>query len=124
MRAIMGRINWMGLFLGGLLAGVVLNILNFAAMVIIYNTTGFTTMMIGYYYITGVMAVWLYFSIRPRYGSGLKTAVLAGFAVGLLCGLTHYVLGISVSRRVLLATPVIYVIATLVGTWIYRKRLR
>ena len=92
----MERINMGRVLLGGIVAGIVGNILGFlvdgvilgpqwtAALkalgkpdfstnqIIVFN-------LIGLVY--GVFAVWLYAAIRPRYGAGPKTALLAGLAV-------------------------------------------
>ena len=35
-------------------------------------------------FLCGIVLVWLYASIRPRYGPGAKTAVIAGLAVWLI----------------------------------------
>ena len=118
----MRKTNWKRVFWGGMLAGIVLNILYFIILVVSYERYEFTTSSIAYFYITGIMAVWLYSAIRPRYGREYKTAVIAGFAVGLLCGLTHFTFGGWVSRRIVLAILLMYIVATLAGTWIYKKQ--
>src|SRR6266705_759182 len=98
----MGRINWGRVFLGGLLAGVVINVGEFlfhavlfkdqvaemmrslgndpatvmtGSAVVIWNILGF---------LTGIAAVWLYAAIRPRFGAGAKTAAIAGVGVWFL----------------------------------------
>jgi hypothetical protein len=34
--------------------------------------------------LTGIAAIWVYAAIRPRFGAGVKTAIIAGVAVWLL----------------------------------------
>jgi hypothetical protein len=92
----MERINIGRVFLGGIVAGIVANILGYlvdgvilapqwtAAMKVL-GTGGFTANQIIAFNVIGlaygVFAVWLYAAIRPRYGAGPKTALCAGLAV-------------------------------------------
>lgn len=96
----MEKINVGRVILGGIVAGVVINIIeavmNGAVLepqwseaakaiggsgvispkqIVAFNVWGFAA---------GIIAVWLYASIRPRYGAGPKTAMLAGAAVWML----------------------------------------
>ena len=93
----MTKTNMARVVLGGILAGIVLNILGFivdgvmlapqwnAAMsalgkngeLSINQIVGFN--ILGFCY--GIGVVWLYAAIRPRYGAGPKTAVTAGLAL-------------------------------------------
>jgi hypothetical protein len=93
------RINVPKLFLGGLIAGIVLSGLDYvinnyvladAWQGIVQNhnfdtlamtgTTALTTFIIVDL-LLGFLIVWTYVAIRPRLGPGLATAVIAGFAV-------------------------------------------
>lgn len=100
----MSRMNWGRVLLGGLLAGVVLNVLDMvvfgmwlgrdfqAAMAAAGNHTPMNTMMPWFVvtdFLYGVSLVWLYAAIRPRYGAGVRTAIIAGFAMWLFIGLLH-----------------------------------
>src|SRR2546422_4874519 len=40
-------------------------------------------------FLFGIFLIWLYAAIRPRFGAGPRTAVLAGFAIWGLYGLLH-----------------------------------
>jgi hypothetical protein len=87
-RAAMGKTNWSRVFLGGLLAGIVLNILSFATLAMymgklfgsalealghpIQQAVESQILLAVYYFVLGILAVWLYSAIRPRYGAGLK----------------------------------------------------
>lgn len=91
----MEKINYGRVVLGGIVAGIVGNILGYlvdgmilapqwaASMkalgkgefsvnqIVAFNAIGL---------VTGIFTVWLYAAIRPRYGAGPKTAALAGLA--------------------------------------------
>ena len=92
----MERINTGRVILGGIIAGIVANILGVlvdgvilapqwaAAMKALGKGDFSTNQLIAFNVvglIYGVFAVWLYAAIRPRYGAGPKTALLAGLAV-------------------------------------------
>jgi hypothetical protein len=92
----MERINLGRVVLGGIVAGIVLNIFGYlvdgvilaprwAAAMQALGKADFTTNQILAFNIVGlangIFAVWLYAAIRPRYGAGPKTALLAGIAV-------------------------------------------
>src|SRR2546427_13205736 len=100
----MGKINWSRVVLGGLLAGVVLNVIDWvvygkllaadfnAAMQALGKgpMTGSMIIWFGIFdFLFGIFLVWLYAAIRPRFGAGPRTAVLAGFAIWVLYGLLH-----------------------------------
>ncbi len=141
----MGKTNWKRVFLGGLLAGLVLNILGFATIAIYLReiwkpavealnpafneTAGFWIFWIVNYFILGVLAVWLYSAIRPRYGAGAKTAVVAGIGVWVLCGLsfaaTSASFGLFPTNLLVIDSItflVMLVVATLLGAWIYKEQ--
>jgi hypothetical protein len=78
--------------------------------------------------ITGILAVWLYAAIRPRYGAGAKTAMTAGVAFwvfsALIPNLSLGSMGVFPSNVLTIdsiATLVINVIATLLGAWVYKE---
>jgi hypothetical protein len=92
----MERINIGRVFLGGIVAGIVANILGYlvdgvilapqwtAAMKVLGKGDFTTNQIVAFNVIGlayGVFAVWLYAAIRPRYGAGPRTAICAGLAV-------------------------------------------
>ena len=130
--------------LGGLLAGAVINLIEFvlngvllaeqwsAAMVRLGLSGEPTAIQIAGFNIagfaTGIIAVWLYAAIRPRYGVGPGTAVMAGLAIWLLA----YVLPMTapallgILPRRMIATGLAVglpeaIAATLAGAWLYRE---
>ncbi len=90
------RINWTRVILGGIVAGIVAEILGYVVDGVILapqwaagmkalgkaefsvsQNVAFGILELIY----GIFMVWLYAAIRPRYGAGPKTAVCAGLAV-------------------------------------------
>lgn len=139
----MRRINWGRVVLGGLLAGLVLNIFDFLVHGVwlmddwnaALQALGVAEMsggMIGLYvvwdFVLGIFVVWLYAAIRPRYGPGPRTAALAGLAVWFLMGLLHAIgeapMGLF-PMRLWVISVVIYLpmllLAGLAGGWLYRE---
>jgi hypothetical protein len=91
----MGKINWNRVIIGGLVAGAIINIFEFAlhGFVLAQDMDaavkalgrevggGELLMFLAWGFLVGIFAVWLYAAIRPRYGAGPKTALCAGAAV-------------------------------------------
>jgi uncharacterized PurR-regulated membrane protein YhhQ (DUF165 family) len=92
----MGKMNVRRLILGGIVAGMVFNLVDYLVDVVILGpqwTEGFkalghngfsTNQLIGSGVtglVGGTVAVWIYVGIRPRFGAGPKTAIYAGLAV-------------------------------------------
>ncbi|MGO9011997.1 MAG: hypothetical protein ACLQPN_18015 [Bryobacteraceae bacterium] len=96
----MGKINLGRVILGGVIAGVIINVVegvmngvilqpqwSAAAKAIGRSATMSTKQMVAFNvwgFAAGIIAVWLYAAIRPRFGAGLRTAITAGAAVWLL----------------------------------------
>jgi hypothetical protein len=91
----MGKIDMQKVIIGGLIAGVVLNVVDFvmfgvvlkddmAAAMAALNKPAMTNAQIPWFvfldFVAGVILVWLYAAIRPRFGAGPGTAVKAGIA--------------------------------------------
>jgi hypothetical protein len=140
----MGKINWGRVVLGGLAAGVVLNIVDYvlygvwlrpdfaATMQALGKPPGATDSLIPLFVVVdfafGIGLVWLYAAIRPRYGAGVKTAVIAGVAVwffiSLLRSISEAPMGLFPQRVYTLGTCVTlvaYVIAGTAGAYFYKE---
>jgi drug/metabolite transporter (DMT)-like permease len=141
----MGKINWGRLLIGGLVAGVVMNILSYASWTLLVRTTltealqavgrplqesaTMSVVMIVMGFLVGIIAIWLYAAIRPRFGPGPGTATMAGVAVGILLGvfpdigwgMSLPVIPATVFSTDALATLVTVVIGTLIGAWFYKE---
>jgi hypothetical protein len=91
----MGKIDMKSLIIGGVIAGVVLNVVDFvmfgivlkddmAAAMAALNKPAMTNAQIPWFvfldFVAGVFLVWLYAAMRPRFGPGPATAVKAGIA--------------------------------------------
>ena len=96
----MGKINWTRVFLGGLAWWVVAMVLYMRTEVIaawkvlglhVPGTLEFAVFWFVFVYAAGVLAMWLYAAIRPRFGPGPKTAVGAGVAFWLIAKVPHMI---------------------------------
>ena len=138
----MGKINWNRVILGGLVAGVIINIFEFvlhgfvlakdmdAAVRALGREVGggALLMFLAWGFLVGIFAVWLYAAIRPRYGAGPKTALCAGAAVWglgyLLAAVTPIALHLFPRRLMAIGLAVGLVevlVGTVAGAWLYRE---
>jgi hypothetical protein len=138
----MGKINWTRVILGGLVAGLIINVFEWllngviiakdmeAAMSTLGRQVGggALAMFTVWGFLVGIFAVWLYAAIRPRYGAGAKTALCAGAAVWglgyLLASVTPIALNLFPARLMVIGLAVGLVevlVGTLAGAWLYRE---
>lgn len=139
----MGKINLVRVLLGGLLAGLVLNIGEFllnepilgeqwAEAMIAMNKPPMTGDVIGIFvvmsFILGIAMVWLYAAVRPRFGAGPKTAVVTGLTVWFLVWLWGFGSTIAMDlypRNLVLITIAWGLIevplAAVAGAWLYKE---
>jgi hypothetical protein len=136
----MNKINWPRVLGCGLLAGMVWIILGslvtawlgrgFAALPNNHlgkPTPGFMAFNVVIDLLEGVSILWLYAAIRPRYGGGAKTAVIAAFAWWFIVTLgdaTWCSFGFFPPRMVIplmVGTLPALVLATLAGAKLYRE---
>jgi len=100
----MGKINWSRVVLGGLLAGVVLNVFDwaqygvlmakdYAAAMQALGKPGSMDNLIPWFvfldFVSGIALLWVYAAIRPRFGAGAQTGVIAGLAVWFFISFLH-----------------------------------
>ena len=139
----MGRIDGKRVVLGGLAAAVVVNVgeglfgfLMKGEYESALRTLGVRLqpgaaafLPIVWSFVIGVLSVWLYAAIRPRYGPGPKTAVRAALAVWAFTSATFSIamacLGLFPAR--LMAFGAVWslvevIVAMIVGAGIYRER--
>ncbi|MDP3912110.1 MAG: hypothetical protein Q8Q14_17135 [Gemmatimonadales bacterium] len=139
----MGKINLQKAIIGGLVAGVVLNVVDFitygvvlkddmaAAMAALGKPAVSDSMIllfVGLDFVVGVFLVWLYAAIRPRFGPGPATAVKAGLAVWFIAGLMHALfeapMGLMPTNLIVISTAVMLVacpLAAVVGAKFYTE---
>ncbi|MDA2938274.1 hypothetical protein MYX75_08440 [Acidobacteria bacterium AH-259-A15] len=139
----MGKINLGRVILGGLLAGLILNVGEFilnepilgrdwAAAMEALNQPPVGGSAIAWFvvmgFVLGMVLIWLYAAIRPRFGAGPKSAVIAGLAAWFFAYLYSAVgmgaMGLFPNRLLLIGIvwglfelP----IATLAGAWLYKE---
>jgi hypothetical protein len=139
----MGKINLKGVIVGGLLAGVVLNVVDFLLFgVVLKNdiaaflsaagkpamTTSTMILFTVLDFLYGIFLVWIYAAIRPRFGAGPATAVKAGLISWVAVGLFHYLfeapMGMWPQNVALMGTLVALVqqpLAVVVGAKLYTE---
>jgi hypothetical protein len=139
----MGNINLGRVLLGGLLAGLVLNIGEFLLNSFVLGPqmkqfftqhnfagpgTNFIIVAVGLTFVLGIVMVLGYACIRPRLGAGVKTAIIAGlfawFGVYFYSGVTNGMLfGIPMNAMALVTLwgLVEYSIAAVAGASLYKE---
>jgi hypothetical protein len=139
----MSKINVGRVILGGIVAGIIIDIFEsvlnggFLAPqwseimrsidrpelstngIIMYDIMGFAL---------GIAAVWTYAAIRPRFGAGAKTAIYAALLIWvagyLYADIDHMVMGVYPMNLtlVLIGVGLIeIVLATIAGAWLYKE---
>lgn len=130
--------------LGGLVAGLIINIIEYVTQgVLLRNDWANAMQALGkspvvsgkailifnlWGFLVGIAAVWLYAAIRSRYGAGPGTALRAGFAVwfmaSFLVNLANYPMGLFPVLLIVLPSLAEFIaieLATLVGALMYKE---
>jgi hypothetical protein len=137
------RINWSRVLVGGLAAGVVLNLGEWLLHEVILRERmeasaaemGLETpsgsdigIFVAMTFVLGILLVWLYAAIRPRFGPGPKAAILAGLFGWAILYMFWYVYNIAweIFPQDMVGMSTIWgffqlPIATMVGGWLYRE---
>jgi hypothetical protein len=139
----MNNINLGRVVLGGLLAGLVLNIGEFILNDFVLGAQmkdfmtrhnfaepagSFIAIAVGLTFVMGIVLVLGYACIRTRLGPGVKTAIIAGlfawFAVYFYSGIINGVLfGIPMGTMCMVVVYglVEYILAAVAGAWLYKE---
>jgi hypothetical protein len=139
----MGKINLCRVILGGLVAGIVADVLGFLVdgvwlaptwaeqMKKLGQSVSSTSQLIEYNLlglVCGIALIWIYAAIRPRFGAGVKTAIYAGLAVWvvgvLLPNLSFLWVSFAWRRLTVLTTLgglVEIVVAAIAGAALYKE---
>ncbi len=139
----MAQINTGKVVLGGLLAGLIINISEFVAHMwvfagpfeeIIFDLDvepvggGGIAIYLVFGFVIGLVTVWLYAAMRPRFGPGIRTAMMAGGAVWVLARLwpmTDFTVFLALPTGLfvggLIWTLVEILAAAVAGAWLYRE---
>jgi hypothetical protein len=131
------------MILGGLLAGLVINICEFLVDGLVLGDqwtavlknlgrpamgAGATAAFVVWGFLVGIAALWLYATLRPRLGRGPRTAAFAGIAVWIIGSLLptlpavgmhlfpYHLLGYD-----LVLTLIEMVAGTVIGAWLYKE---
>lgn len=138
----MGKINLARVFLGGLLAGLILNIFEYVLNGVVFASQwndfekmlgrqmrpGAIPFFVVASFVMGIGVVWLYAAARPRLGPGAKTAALTGLAFWLFAYAIPAADGVMASLQpgrltatVTLILLVGTILASLCGAWLYKE---
>lgn len=140
----MSKINWGRVLLGGLVAGVVINLVGYvlntyvlaSQFAAVMKALGHplplppkaTPLFLLDGFLLGIAAIWLYAAARPRYGAGAKTAAVTGVGVWVIgnalpnlgtgaAGLVPFGL-LTITTLVGLVE---IVVASIAGAWLYKE---
>ncbi len=139
----MGKINFGRVLLGGLVAGLILNVGEWVLNGIVLHQqmqeffkrcgfpepgTNFLVIAVAITFVLGIVIVLGYAAIRPRFGPGPKTAIIAGLFAwfGVVVYQNVIAGGLGMEPASLLAMVigwelVEYLLATLVGAALYKE---
>ena len=139
----MSSINMGRVVVGGLVAGLLINVSEFvlnavvlvndmnAAMAALNRPPIDNSMIVWFVLLAfgiGIMAVWVYAAVRPRFGPGVRTAICASLVVWGLAYLypnvSTIILGLFPTRLMIIATVwglVEVLVAGVAGAWIYTE---
>jgi hypothetical protein len=139
----MSKINVGRVVLGGLVAGLVISIGNFLINRVVLRDAmnaefsrlhvaepgnDFIAKAVVLTFILGIVIVYLYAAIRPRFGAGVKTALCAGlmawfFAILYAGGVLGMVFRMPVDLIVKRAGSglIVYAIGAIAGAWLYKE---
>ena len=137
------NINLSRAILGGLVAGVVLNIGEFLLNDVVLGAqmkeffgrfglpepgSSFLVVAVLLTFVLGIVIVWIYAAMRPRLGPGVKTAICAGllawFCVYVYSGIINgMILQVPANFLVIALVwgAVQYALAAIAGAWLYKE---
>jgi hypothetical protein len=139
----MSKINFGRVVLGGLLAGLVINIGEFLLNDVVLGAQmkafferfrlpdpgqSFLMVAVLLSFLLGILVVWLYALIRPRLNPGPLTAAVAGVIIwlcvyvysGVINGLIFQI-PMNIMGIAMIWGLVQYVVAAIAGAWVYKE---
>lgn len=140
----MGNINLGRVIAGGLVAGLVANVFDGVLnAVVLADRWSFVQQQMGHSaqfsvnqvilfnvlgFVTGILGVWVYSAVRPRFGAGPRTAILTGLLVWALFNAIPnlYMVTTAVLPRGLMGITILvgiveYPVAMLAGAALYKE---
>ncbi len=139
----MGKINLARVILGGLLAGLIINIFEYVLNGVVFASQwdafmkalgremrpGAIPLFVISAFVAGIGVVWLYAVARPRLGTGPKTAALTGVAYWFFAyaipdanSIAANVVPGRLTLTISLILLVGVVIASVCGAWLYKEQ--
>jgi len=140
----MGKINLSRVVLGGLLAGVVINLVEGVMNGVVFGKQ-WAEVMTGlgksatpsvkqiialnlWGFALGILTVWIYAAIRPRFGAGPKTAMCAGLtawalaqAMGTAIPVFFHIYNVGLALSAVTVELVEMLVAGVVGAYLYKE---
>jgi hypothetical protein len=140
----MGKINWGRVLLGGIVAGLVFDALEFGANFLSISTRfmeehgrlvhdyqpsgGQFAVFLLWGFVIGLVSIWCYAAVRPRLGPGPKTALIVAVMLWVLWALwmhlAMWAFGFFSLHLMLLYSGKLLVeqiITTMLGAWLYKE---
>jgi hypothetical protein len=138
----MGKINVARVILGGLLAGLIINITETVLNLYVlqeestamlerlglqFPGTNQIGILVAMTFVQGIVLIFLYAGLRPRFGAGVKTAVIAAlimWIVFMMGAVADVVIGLTPANLVVFAgawSLVETIIAAVAGAWVYKE---
>ena len=138
----MGNINVARVILGGLLAGLVMNISETVLNLYVIGDASAAALQrlglefpgthqififIAMTFLLGIITIFVYAGLRPRFGAGAKTAVIAALVVWLTSMLPAFgdvVIGMTPANLLVIAgawSLVEMIVAAIAGAWLYKE---
>ena len=138
----MGKINVARVILGGLLAGLIINVSEFvlnsfviademAALMQRLDLPAVATSQVGIFllltFVLGIIMIFMYAGLRPRFGAGPKTAVIAAvtlWLVGMFPAAVDAIIGVTTANLLVVAgiwSLVEMIVAGIAGASVYKE---
>ena len=138
----MGKINVARVILGGLLAGLIMNISETVLNLYVIGDASAAALQrlglqfpgthqififIAMTFLLGIITIFVYAGLRPRFGAGAKTAVIAAVIVWLTSMLPAFgdvVIGMTPAKLLVIAgawSLVEMIVAAIAGAWLYTE---
>jgi hypothetical protein len=138
----MGKINVARVILGGLLAGLIMNISETVLNLYVigdeseaalerlglqFPGTNQISIFVAMTFLLGIILIFVYAGLRPRFGAGAKTAVIAAlivWIVGFMPAFADVVLGLTPANLLAIGgawSLVETIVAAVAGAWLYKE---
>jgi hypothetical protein len=138
----MGKTNLARVILGGLLAGLILNIFEYVLNGVVFASQwdafekmlgrqmrpGAIPFFVVATFVMGIGVIWLYAAARPRLGPGPKTATLTGIAFWFFAyaipAANSVVAGLAPGRLTATVTVILLagaILGSICGAWLYTE---